>query len=288
MIFSEENLLERLRRERPLVHCITNYVTAGDVANYLLAAGASPVMAEEPKEVEKVVSAAQALVLNLGTLHEGKVSAMELAGRRAASLGKPIVLDPVGAGGASFRTEAAKRLIEGLPCTVIRGNASEILALAQGTHSVRGVDAGEQDEISGANLEACVKAAANLARVSKAVIVMTGKTDLVTDGRRTCRIRNGHPMMKRITGTGCMLDALTAAFLGLSSREGRPGDPFERAVYAAAVHGLCGELAWARTEEENGGAGAFRMRLFDAVSMVTDRQVLEGARLEDGFRDTES
>ena len=281
MRVNQEGLLERMRREKPLIHCITNYVTAGEVANYLLAAGASPVMAEGPREVEEIAASARALVLNLGTLQEEKLPAMELAGKKAASLGRPVVLDPVGAGGASFRTESAKRLMQMIPCTVIRGNASEILALAEERHTAYGVDAGEKDMLTDENLRRHIQAAQNLSRTSGAVIIMTGKADLVADAKRYCLVRNGHPMMARITGTGCMLDALTAAFLSVAPEtEGEQTDIFGKAVYAAAAHGICGELAWERTKEQEGGAGSFRLHFIDAVSMLTDRQIQEGARIE--------
>ncbi len=280
MRLKEDNLLERLRRERPLIHCMTNYVTAGDVANYLLAAGASPVMADSAREAEEVTAAARGLVLNLGTLSDEKLAAMRLAGKKAAVLGHPIVLDPVGAGGASFRTEAAKALVHELPCSVIRGNVSEILALSEESSALYGVDAGKKDELDRKNLERCAKAAERLARMSGAVVVMTGKKDLIADENRYCLVDNGHPMMKRITGAGCMLDGLTAAFLGVSIEEKKREWVFERAVYAAAAHGLCGEMAWEKTEAAKGGAGTFHTCLFDAVSIITDHQIQEGARIE--------
>lgn len=212
-------LLFRLRQEKPLIHCITNYVTANDVANMLLAAGASPVMADAEQEVEEITALSKGLVLNLGTLKEASVNAMLLAGKRAAVMGHPIILDPVGAGASSFRTETALRLISKLPCTVIRGNASEIRTLA-GVHAFsKGVDADIRDQVKEENCLAIKELLCSLSSRTGAVIVMTGKNDMVADSNRMWIVRNGNAMMTRITGMGCMMDGLLAAFQSVSLPE---------------------------------------------------------------------
>ena len=273
-------MLENVRIKSPLIHNITNYVTVNDCANILLACGGNPIMADDIGEAEEITSVCDGLNINIGTLNQRTIPAMLAAGKRANTLGHPVVLDPVGAGGASFRTEAAKALVHELPCSVIRGNVSEILALSEESSALYGVDAGKKDELDRKNLERCAKAAERLARMSGAVVVMTGKKDLIADENRYCLVDNGHPMMKRITGAGCMLDGLTAAFLGVSIEEKKREWVFERAVYAAAAHGLCGEMAWEKTEAAKGGAGTFHTCLFDAVSIITDHQIQEGARIE--------
>lgn len=311
---SNQDLFATVREQRPLVHCITNYVTAGDVANMILAAGASPVMADGRREAEEITRLSRALVLNIGTLQEAAVESMLAAGKLAAGLGHPVVFDPVGAGASTFRTETALRIVREIPCTVIRGNASEIRTIARGMAadsgnpsavrpvSSHGVDADEREKITKENRQRTAETLKELSRKTGAVIVMTGETDLVADGKQACMIKNGHPMMARITGTGCMMDGVIAAALAVSDPEER----FENVVYAAAAYGLCGELAWERMEqmeraertertrrpaetdggsgrcsgEAIGGTGSFRMYFFDAMSRLEDRQVQKGARYE--------
>lgn len=270
------NLLERVRQQRPIIHCITNYVTAGDVANMVLAAGASPVMADGIREVEDITHLSRALVLNIGTLREETVDSMLRAGKLAAQLGHPVVFDPVGAGASGFRTETALRIVREVPCTVIRGNASEIRTLAGDSARSLGVDADEREKLSEENLEATRDMLISLSRRTGAAIVMTGVADLIVDGKRICLIRNGHPMMAGITGTGCMLDGILAAFLAVASLEER----FTAASYAVAVHGICGEMAYEKTIRSGGGTGSFRMYFMDAMSKLSDKDVEEEARYE--------
>lgn len=277
------DLLSEVRRQRPLIHCITNYVTAGDVANVILAVGASPVMADGLREVEDITRLSRALVLNIGTLKEAAVDAMLAAGRLAARLGHPVVFDPVGAGASAFRTETALRLLKEVPCTVIRGNASEIRTLAwslagQGESQVHshGVDADEREKVTEENREAAFRMLRFLSRETGAAVVMTGEKDLIADGDRTCLIENGHAMMAGITGTGCMMDGILASLLAVSSGEER----FYAAAYAAAVHGICGELASGRVAASDGGTGSFRMYFIDAFGRIEDGQVRKGVRYE--------
>lgn len=192
-------LLGRVRSQAPLIHCITNYVTARDCANLLLACGASPVMADSPEEVEEITAVSSGLYLNLGTLHHSSVSAMRAAGSRAGELGIPILLDPVGVGASRFRRETARALLDALPIGVIRGNASEIKTLVLGSSGVRGVDA--DDPVRGETPESIAVLARTLAEKTGAVVAVTGAVDVVTDGRKTVQIQNGHPMMCRVTGT---------------------------------------------------------------------------------------
>lgn len=267
-------MLENVRGSAPLIHSITNYVTANDCANILLACGASPIMADDAEEVEEITGLCAALNINIGTLNRRTIPSMLLAGKRANALGRPAVLDPVGAGASRLRTETARRLLGEIRFTVIRGNGSEITALARGGAATRGVDAGEADQLTASNLEDVTALAKAFSRETGAVIAVTGAADLITDGERAARVTNGHPMMRRVTGTGCMLSAVTAAFLAAN-----PGRPFEAAVAAVAAMGLCGETAAARLGPRDGSA-ALRNFLIDAMVRLTPAELERGAKVD--------
>ena len=187
--------LQELRRQRPLIHHITNFVTMTDCANATLAIGASPTMTNAVEEVAEMAAAAKALVLNLGTLQQWTLEAMVAAGRSAAAHGVPIVFDPVGAGGTTFRTQAAQRLLDELPLAVIRGNASEITCLA--AHK-SGQDFGVDSRIGAADPDL----AASLARHLGTTVAITGAVDVIADGQRTAEVYNGCPMLTYVTGYG--------------------------------------------------------------------------------------
>ncbi|MBE6909756.1 MAG: hydroxyethylthiazole kinase [Ruminococcaceae bacterium] len=267
-------ILGNLRGRSPLVHCITNYVTVNDCANILLACGASPVMSDDPDEVEEITSIADALTVNIGTLNRHTVPSMLLAGKRADALGRPVVLDPVGAGASKLRTETAKELLGAVRFAAVRCNVSELRALAQGAHGTRGVDAEAADSPGAAGPDGVHALAGAFAEKVGAVVAVTGATDVVTDGTRACVIRNGNALMRRVTGTGCMLSAMTAAYLAAN-----PESPFEAACAAVIAMGVCGELAFARMSGPDGSA-AYRGYLIDAVYNLTAKQLEEGARYE--------
>jgi hydroxyethylthiazole kinase len=266
-------LLDRVRQARPLVQCITNFVTVNDCANILLAAGASPTMAMDPGEVEESVEHVQALVCNLGAIEH--VDAMILAGRRANALGIPVVLDPVAAGGTSLRRERSAELLRRVHFTAIRGNASEIRALARQGSGGSGVDVTMADAITGENLEQSAELVRSLAERLDTVIAVSGVLDVVSDGRCTAVLRNGCPTMARITGSGCMLTTLMGAFCGAV-----PDDPFAAACAAMTVMGVCGELAERRRLENGTGNATFRNDLIDAVFNLTQTQCKEMGRYE--------
>ena len=252
MSFTEQAgfILTAMREKCPLVHCITNYVTAGDAANMLLAAGASPIMADDPAETAEVSAAADALVLNMGTLSESRLSAMLRAGISANRKGIPVVLDPVGVGLTNFRREAARRILADVKISVIRANAAEISALA-GNNDIRehGVDCAD-----GTNIAIAVAAAGKLGTVC----AVTGKNDIITDGARTITLKNGSERLRRITGAGCMTTALCAAFSAVT-------EPLYGAAAGIAFMGVCGELS-----ENTSGIGAFRAELFNAAEMSAE------------------
>lgn len=264
--------LQNLRQRRPLIHSITNYVTINDCANLLLACGASPIMADAPEEAAQVTAHAHGLTINLGMVHSDRIPAMLASGQQANALGIPAVLDPVGAGASDFRTRTAARLLEKVHFAVIRGNLSEILALAGGGGHARGVDTG--DALTDGTMDRDIALARALAERTGAVVAVTGGTDLVTDGTSVCKIRNGHPMMRSVTGTGCMLSCLIAAFVAAN-----PEEPFRAAAAAVCAMGLCGEIAHARLQPGEGNA-SYRTRLIDAVYNLTPDALEEGARYE--------
>jgi len=255
--------LGRVRREKPLIHNITNYVVMNYTANALLACGASPVMAHAPDEVEEMVSLSRALVLNIGAPAPHFLDSMLKAGKRANELKIPIVFDPVGAGATSLRTGSAKRLIHDLKISVVRGNASEVLSLTDEAYRPKGVD-------SAHSMEEAVGAAVKLAGELRLTVVITGEVDLVTDGERICRIFNGHALMRYVTGAGCTATALIGAFLAVNK------DSVEAASMALAYFGLSGEKAASRATTP----GSFQIALLDALYTTDERELLAGARIQ--------
>lgn len=266
-------ILVRVRAAQPLVQCITNFVTVNDCANILLAAGASPTMAEDIREVEEAVAGADALVCNLGAVD--KTDAMIAAGQRANALGKPVVFDPVAAGGTSLRRRMSARLLETVRFAAIRGNASEIRGLAQSGTGGSGVDVSALDVITRENLAQTLPVLRGLAERTGAVIAVSGALDVVTDGKRTALIENGCPTMARITGSGCMLTTLLGAFCAAA-----PEDPFAAVCAGMAAMGVCGELAEARRLQNGTGNATFRTDLIDAVFNLTEEELKARMRYE--------
>lgn len=257
-------LLSAVREQRPLIHHITNSVTINDCANITISTGAAPVMAEAPEEVADMVAAAGALVLNIGTLSATQVEAMLAAGRRANDLGIPVVLDPVGAGATAFRTATVGRLLDALDIAVLKGNAGEIGVLAGTGGSVRGVDSGG---IAGDPVET----ARACARVTGTVVSMTGAVDVVTDGSRVYLVRNGNPMMDRLSGTGCMAASVTAAFVAVAE------DHAVASAAALAAFGRAGERAAGGAR----GPYSFRTGLFDELASLSPDDLARYARIEE-------
>ena len=267
-----KSTLTAVRGNKPLVQCITNFVTVNDCANIILAAGGSPTMASHPLEVEEAVCGVQALVCNMGAID--KVDSMILAGKAANRLGIPVVLDPVGAGGTQLRRDAVKRLLDEVHFAVIRGNASEIRYLAGQQSTGSGVDVSDIDEITESNLESAVSMAADLAERLGTVIAISGKIDVISDGRESCVLYNGCATMARITGSGCMLTALIGAFCGGNRNY------FSAACSAVAAMGICGEIAEEKRIRNGTGNATFRTDLIDAVFNLTEEQLEEGVRYE--------
>ena len=251
--------LRSLREQKPLVHQITNFVVMNETANVTLALGALPVMAHAREEVEEMVGLAGALVINIGTLSPHWVDAMVAAGRRANARGTPVVLDPVGAGATSYRTETAKRILGEVDVTVLRGNAGEVATLVGVEAEVRGV---ESIGVGGDPAELARAAAKTL----QVVASVTGPVDHVSDGETVLAVANGHELLGAVSGTGCMSSALTGCFLAA-----KPDEPLAAAAEALAAFGVAGEDA-ARDAK---GPGSFHVNLYDALAAL-DPDTLDG------------
>ncbi|MGN1339901.1 MAG: hydroxyethylthiazole kinase [Oscillospiraceae bacterium] len=249
--------LERLRAGAPLIHCITNYVTAGDTANMLLAAGASPIMADDPAESAEITALAAGLTLNLGTPSKSRIEAMLRSGEAANRRDIPVVFDPVGAGCSELRRNAVSDLIRRVKLSAVRGNLSEMSYLAGFAAQERGVDTADLAVSPRSAAEAAAK------RLS-CVCAVTGERDVISDGSRTVVIRNGTKLLRNITGAGCMTSALCAAFISVS-------DPFTGTAAGIAFMDVCGEIA----AENSRGMGGFRMALFDAAGNITPETLAE-------------
>ena len=266
--------LDAVRQQSPLIHNITNYVTVNDVANIILACGASPIMADDPEEVEEITALCGGLNINIGTLNSRTIPSMERAGRVANELKKAVLLDPVGAGASKLRTKTALELMEKIHFDVIRGNMSEIRTLAGESGNSRGVDASDGDAITEQNLLEKAEFAADFSARTGSIIVITGAVDLVTNGKNCYFIHNGRPQMQKITGTGCQLSGLMTAFLAAN-----PEKHFETAAAAVCAMGLAGQTAWNHMEPWDGNA-TYRNRIIDAVSHMTGGILEEGADYE--------
>nr|WP_330376482.1 hydroxyethylthiazole kinase [Sellimonas intestinalis] len=266
--------MDNVRKNVPLVHNITNYVTVNDVANILLACGGSPIMSDEPEDVEDITSVCGGLNINIGTLHQSSIEGMLLAGKKANELGHPVLLDPVGAGASRLRTDTALRIMKEIKLTVIRGNISEIKTLAYGSGTTKGVDADVADAVTEETLNDAIAFVKNFARKTSCIIAVTGAIDLVSDGEICYVIRNGRPEMGKITGTGCQLSGMMTAYVTANQEK-----PLEAAASAVCIMGLAGEIGWSRMQEGDGNA-TYRNRIIDAVYQMTGEDLERGAKYE--------
>lgn len=256
-------LVQLVRQQSPLVHNITNYVVMNNTANALLAAGASPIMAHAKSEIQEMIGIAHSVVVNIGTLDEYWSESMVMAAETAHSKGKPWVLDPVGAGATSFRDQVLNQLLQYQP-TVIRGNASEIIALVKANTTVtKGVD-------STAQSNEAVDAARSLVEQYKTIVCISGETDIILADQKEIFIRNGHPLMTRVTGLGCSATALTGAFIGITE------DKVSAVAAAMALIGIAGELA----AEESKGPGSLQVNLIDRLYTMTEQEFFNRLKIE--------
>lgn len=268
-------LFTQIKKKMPVIESITNIVTANDCANIILASGGSPTMAEHPDEVEEIQAGCDGLVLNIGNIRPESQSAMLKAGRMANKLGHPVVLDPVGAGASTMRNDAVRILLEALQIQAVRGNISEMKAVHSGSSRTKGVDANPLDYVTKDNLESTIFFAKELSKRENTVIAISGEIDIVAYKEEAYIIYNGHPMMTKVTGTGCMVTNVIGVFLSAN-----PSCPLEAVTTAIAAYAYSGELAYNKTMEHNGGTSTFRMYLIDYMSKMDSECLLGGLKVE--------
>ncbi|MDD2382635.1 MAG: hydroxyethylthiazole kinase [Sulfurospirillaceae bacterium] len=260
--------LAQIKEKRPFVHHITNYVTVNDCANVVLAIGASPVMADEIKEVADMVSICNALVLNIGTCNERTLASMIEAGKMANIKNIPIILDPVGIGATPFRFHAVEQLMQEIRFSVIRGNMAEIKVIAGLNAKRTGVDSLEDESES-------AKVACTLAKKLGCIIAITGKIDSVSDGEKTYLLDNGHVNLTKVTGTGCMTSSLIGSFLGAGNK----------ALYSAIGGILCmsiaGEVATTCKQFNEEAIGSFKVYLMDAIAAIKPQNITERVKISE-------
>lgn len=266
--------LENVKKNVPLVHNITNYVTVNDVANVILACGGSPIMSDDEGDVADITSICGGLNINIGTLNKNTIPSMYLAGKRANELGHVVLLDPVGAGASKLRTDTAVGLMKEVKFDVIRGNISEIKTLAYGSGSTKGVDADVADAVTEDTLDNAVAFVKKLAAETKTIIAVTGAIDLVSDSEKCYVIRNGRPEMGKITGTGCQLSGMMTAYVTAN-----PDSKLEAAAAAVMVMGLAGEIGYSHLKPYEGNS-TYRNRIIDAVYNMDGDTLENGAKYE--------
>lgn len=249
-------LLEKIRRDKPVVHHLTNWVTIYDCANIVKTLGGSPVMAHAKEEAAEMAKIASSLVLNIGTLTSELVSAMKIAAKSANKKGIPVVLDVCGAGATRFRDKKCFELLRETKINIIKGNASEIARISGALVKTRGVDAGR------VNKDMAVLAN-NLARRHKCTVVVTGKEDIVTDGKKAYIIKNGHPLMTHVVGTGCMAVSVIGTFAAVE----------KDLVYAAVCGLVCFEIAAECAAKLSAGPGTFKEKIFDCIFSLNRRDI---------------
>lgn len=251
-------VLKKVRDSNPLIHNITNIVVANFSANGLLALGASPVMADAVEEAADMAKVADAVVLNMGTLNSESSKAMMLAGKSANEKGVPVILDPVGVGATPFRTKIAQQIIQEVKLSIIRGNAAEIANLIGEKWEIKGVDAG--------NVKGNIKELASMAALKlNSVVVVTGKDDIISDGNTTFVVHNGHPILTKVTGTGCLLSAVVGAFAAVENNQ------LEAAVAALIYYGVSAQVAANKTDEQ--GPGSFQIEFINQLSLISSSEI---------------
>ncbi|HLG24422.1 MAG TPA: hydroxyethylthiazole kinase [Candidatus Nanoarchaeia archaeon] len=255
---------EKVKSEKPLIHHITNWVTIYDCANMTRAFGALPVMAHAKEEAADMSSIASALVLNIGTLTNDIIESMIIAGKSANQKGIPVILDAVGVGATKFRDVRASELLNEVKISVIKGNASEIARLAGENVVTKGV---ESSKVEGSLIEI----AKRLALRQKSTVVITGKEDISTDGKKVYIVKNGHAMMGCVVGTGCMAASIIGVFCAVEK------DYAKAAAHALACYGIAGELAAEKSE----GPGSFHEHFYDEVYNLNSEKIEKMARIEE-------
>ncbi len=259
--------LDEIRCEKPLIHCITNHISINDCANVVLALGAKPIMAEHPKEVSEITKMSEALAVNLGNISDSRMKSIMISGKIAKENKIPSVIDVVGVACSELRLDFAKEYIDKYNPSVIKGNEAEIRALCGFDFCTKGVDS--QSESSDKELVClCKKASETLS----SVVLISGKTDCVSDGRKTALIKNGSSLMPFVTGTGCILNVVCAVLLAKN-------EPFLSAVNSAVLMGLAGEKAEEKFKKEN-SITSFHNSIIDAMFLMNSEYITENGRVK--------
>ncbi len=266
-----EKVIQNVILKAPLVHLITNYVTVNDCANVVLAAGGSPIMADAFSEVLDIVAICKSLVINIGTLNERTIKSMLIAGKHANELKHPVILDPVGAGASKLRNDCISKLLKEVKFSVIRGNISEIRAVAFRSGQTKGVDANEIDLITDQNINTTIDFAKNLSKKTGAIVAISGAIDVVANSDKAYIIKNGHPVMTKISGCGCMLTALIGAYCGANYE-----NLLEATAASVLIFALCGEQA----HKSDIGTYSFRTSLVDNLSKIHEKSLNGGLEIE--------
>ncbi|MCB2291825.1 hydroxyethylthiazole kinase [Clostridium sp. CS001] len=268
-------LLKKVREKNPLVHHITNYVTVNDCANITLAIGGSPVMADDINEVRDMVSLASSFVINIGTLNSRSVESMIAAGKIANELEIPVILDPVGAGATTYRTETAKKIIDEVKLSVVRGNLSEVKVLCGIESKTKGVDTSNDEPSNESELIDKKEMAKAFASKLNAVVAITGEVDIITDGKTLYTIENGHKIMCKVTGTGCMCTSLIGSFLGVSDNN------LLAALAGTVSMGIAGEIAYEGLDKVSGGTGTLKVKIIDVIYNLSEATIMERSKINE-------
>ena len=269
-ILAEEltTLRHAIQNTHPLIHCITNPISINDCANIVLAVGSRPIMAEHPEEVAEITATAQTLCLNLGSITSDRLKAIKIAAKTAKKNHIPIIIDIVGAACSTLRNNFLKDFLQTIQPDIIKGNISEALSICGNECHSSGVEANKEQLITLENAQEYAQLFAKWAQEHRTVLLISGPLDFITDGSSAYLISNGVPMMGHITGTGCMLNALTAAYMPA-------GRPLAAALLATLSFGITGELA----EKSSQGPGTFHMQLFDAIYNLKDGDIIANGKI---------
>lgn len=270
-----ENSYDIIREKAPLTHCITNFVTVNDCANAVLAVGASPIMADDADEVEEIVEIADTLVINIGKLSKVQIAAIKTACNYASKTNTPIVLDPVGCGISNLRNEMTIEIIKDYDLSAIRGNMSEIKAIAnlldieaKTDNKAKGVDVSKSDIITKDNLKYNATIVKEVAKKSNAVVIASGPIDIISNGDLIIAIENGDEMMEHITGSGCMLSSIVGSFIGFN-------DPLIGSLSASLIMSIAGEIAKKYVDDNDLGTGTFRSKLIDNLYKLNSAEIIK-------------
>lgn len=279
-IVKVENIINSIRSNAPLIHCITNPISINDCANAVLAVGAKPIMAEHPKEVAKITSMASVLAVNLGNITDARINSIMISGKTSLENNIPSVIDAVGVTCSDIRLELAKEYINVCRPAVIKGNISEIKVLNGLSSDAAGIDVSDKDTFSSDNevkMKYTGELVKELAKKTNSVVVATGVVDTISDGCEVYYIQNGCEMMSSITGTGCMLNVIIASYI--SAGKYTDTKILDNAICATALLGIAGERARDYTLKNNAGLGTFHVRLLDEISLINAKTLCENAMI---------